>query len=54
MGTTIDIPGLLECLGAVLVIVLNAVALLLANLLQLPDATKNAIANTICTAAQNC
>ncbi|MBV7504557.1 hypothetical protein KW850_04655 [Bacillus sp. sid0103] len=47
-------PSLLTCLGAVLIIILNAVALLLANLLQLPDATKDAIADLICEAAENC
>ncbi|MEH6954261.1 hypothetical protein [Neobacillus drentensis] len=47
-------PGLLECLGAVLIIILEAVALLLANLLGVPDATKEAIADVICEAAENC
>lgn len=47
-------PGLLTCLGAVLIIILAAVGLLLANLLQLPDDTKEALADLICEAAENC
>lgn len=47
-------PGLLTCLGAVLAIILGAVILLVLNLLQVPDATKDAFAAAICAAARNC
>ncbi|MEH7377525.1 MULTISPECIES: hypothetical protein [Bacillaceae] len=47
-------PGLLTCLGAVIAIILGAVVLLVLNLLQVPDATKDAFADAICAAAQNC
>ncbi|WHY69316.1 hypothetical protein [Neobacillus sp. SuZ13] len=47
-------PSLLECLGAVLAIILGAVILLVLNLLGVPEDTKEAFADAICEAAQNC